>query len=304
VKFVKGYFPGSKVTTAYEAGFSGFVLHRTLEQHGIKNVVVHAAGMEVSPDRVKTDKRDSEKLATKLDKGDLKGIRIPSREEEASRVLQRTREQLVATRSSLKVQIQMKLYQFGYRATERNEQLTLARVEKGLQEPLPEELKAGIRALVAIWKALNSQIREIERKEREQAAKDARDEVYRSLPGYGFHTSRILSTELGDMSQFSNERRLFSFLGLTPAEWSTGTRERKGPISKQGSGRLRAILIEAAWTAVRTDAELRRSFDKLAQRTGKKRAIVAIARRLIGRARALFRKGELYKSQRALKRAA
>lgn len=305
VKFLRNHFAGAELSTAYEAGFSGFELHRRLEKEGIRSLVINAASLEVAArERVKNDKRDSQKLALQLDGGRLKGIRIPSLKEEAARVLHRTREQLVRDRAALKVQIRMKFYQFGLRVTQAKEELTFVRVEKGLRENLPEEVKTGIRALVAIWQALNVQIREIEGKQREQAKSDERDRVFRSLPGYGFQTARILSTELGDMSQFPNERALFSFLGLTPSEWTSGDDERKGPISKQGSGRLRAILVEAAWTAVRKDPELKRTYETLARRTGKKRAIVAIARRLIGRARALLRKGEIYKSQRALKRAA
>ena len=59
-EYIKKYFKGSKVYTAYEAGFSGFYLHRYLIKNGIENIVVHPASIKVSSrDRVKTDKRDS-----------------------------------------------------------------------------------------------------------------------------------------------------------------------------------------------------------------------------------------------------
>lgn len=305
LKFLKRTFRGSEVESAYEAGFSGFELHRALVEGGIRSIVVHAASVEVSSrDRVKTDKRDSQKLAIQLAAGRLRGVRVPSREEEAARQLHRTREQLVRDRSALKTQIRMKFHQFGYCVAGSKEQLTFLRVEKGLRMELRPEVVSSIRALMAIWKALNVEIRNIEKLQTEQAEKDQRDKVYRSIPGFGFQTARILSTEMGDMSQFSNERKLFSFTGLTPAEWSSGESERKGHISRQGSSRLRHILVEAAWVALREDAELKRNYEKLAYRVGKKRAIVAIARKLLGRARALFRKGESYRSQRSLKRAA
>ncbi len=61
------------------AGFSGFVLHRELVKQGINNIVVHAAGVEVAVNnRVKTDKRDAQKLAALLEAGRLKGIGIPT----------------------------------------------------------------------------------------------------------------------------------------------------------------------------------------------------------------------------------
>lgn len=68
VSYCKKYFPAAKIETAYEAGFSGFHLHRYLENHGIKNRIVHAAGIEIaSGNRIKTDKRDSLRLATQFE---------------------------------------------------------------------------------------------------------------------------------------------------------------------------------------------------------------------------------------------
>lgn len=305
IRFIENNFEGSEVQTAYEAGFSGFELHRQLEARGIKSLVVHAASIEVSSrDRVKTDKRDSQKIAIQMDSGRLKGIRIPTREEEAARVLHRTREQLIRDRSAIKAQIRMRFYQFGYQVAKPKESLTLAKVEEALKGDFLSEVKFGIRVLVSVWKALNIEIRAIEAEQKKQEAQDRRNEVYDSIPGFGFQTRRVLSMELGDMSQFANERALFSFSGLTPCEYSSGEHERKGHISRQGSARLRCVLVEAAWNAVRENSELRRNFEKLARRVGKKRAIVAIARKLLGRARALFRKTELYQSQRTLKLAA
>ena len=90
------YFAGANIKTAYEAGFSGFVLHRELEKNGIHNLVVNAAGIEIAAnDRVKTDKRDALKLASLLEVNRLKGIRVPSELEETRRMLSRTRQQLV-----------------------------------------------------------------------------------------------------------------------------------------------------------------------------------------------------------------
>ena len=69
------YFDGGMIHTAYEAGFSGFVLHRSLSQAGIDSRVVHAAAIEVAAhNRVKTDKRDARKLAIQLEAGRLEGI--------------------------------------------------------------------------------------------------------------------------------------------------------------------------------------------------------------------------------------
>lgn len=304
IAFVDHRFKEADVTVAYEAGFSGFELYRQLKEGGINCIVVHAASIEVSRERVKNDRRDAKKIATQLHAGRLKGIRVPSREEEAKRVLHRTREQLIRKRSATKAQIRMRFYQFGCRVTGPKEHLTFAKIEAALERRFPREFHIGIESLVSTWQALNKEIALLERREKEVLATDERMPVYLSVPGIGFQSACILCTELGDMSQFPNERALFCFTGLTPQEHSSGERECKGHISRQGSGRLRHVLVEAAWVAVRKNPELNRCFQRLATRTGKKKAIVAIARKLIGRIRAMFRKKEFYRSQRALKLAA
>ncbi len=108
------YFPGASLKTAYEAGFSGFVLHRNLEKAGIPNIVVNPGSIEIAVhNRVKTDKRDALKMATLLEAGRLKGIRVPTKEQEMQRLLTRTRQQLVEDRSAIKNKIRMKCHQMG-----------------------------------------------------------------------------------------------------------------------------------------------------------------------------------------------
>ena len=96
IAYCQKYFVGAKIESAYEAGFCGFHLHRCLEAEGIKNRVVDAAGIEIAAgNRVKTDKRDSLKLATHLSDGRLKGIHVPSPEREDNRAITRLREKFV-----------------------------------------------------------------------------------------------------------------------------------------------------------------------------------------------------------------
>lgn len=292
IKFVREHFGGAHVRSAYEAGFSGFVLHRALIAGGIENIVVHAASIEVAArDRVKTDRRDSLKIAQQLEAGRLRGIRVPSLEEECKRLLHRTREQLIRKRTQIINQLRMRLYQFGIRVAG---VVNRKRVEESLGEHPRAELKVTLETLLTLLEALNVEIMNIKKHQLIQAKADKNTERYVSLPGIGFQTARVLSNELGDMNQFSNERGLYSFVGLTPTERSSGETKRKGHISRQGSARLRCVLVEAAWGAVRYSEYWRGVYQKLSGRIGGKRAIVAVARKLIGVARALFRKGEMY----------
>jgi transposase len=116
VTFCKKFFPGATIESAYEAGFSGFHLHRVLEKNGITNLVVHAAGIEVAVgDRVKTDKRDSLKIATQLEANRLRGIHVPSEEREEKRALTRLRDTVVEHRTTTSNQIKALLHQHGLR---------------------------------------------------------------------------------------------------------------------------------------------------------------------------------------------
>lgn len=88
--------------------------------------------------------------------------------------------------------------------------------------------------------------------------------------------------ELGDIGRFPTAGSLPRYLGLTPSEYSSGEVVWRGHILKCGPGTLRALLVQCAWAAVRGKKcpELRERFERLAPRIGRKRAIIAVARRL------------------------
>jgi transposase len=152
ISFIYKYFAEAKVRTCYEAGYSGFWLHRELELAGISNIVVHAAHVEVEAgNRVKTDKRDSLKLAEQLAARRLGGIRIPSEEQEYHRLLTRTREQLMRARRRVQVQIRMKLHQFGLFPSHIERAIRPKDVEELLLQLKSEELKLTIQILYSVW---------------------------------------------------------------------------------------------------------------------------------------------------------
>lgn len=297
IRYLKKHFKGGEFHTAYEAGFCGFGLHRALVDAGIHNIVVNPASIEVAAnDKVKTDRRDSRKQAEQLSRGALKAIYIPTKEEELARVITRTREQVVDHRAKVATQIKSKLNYFGVMAFDDERAITESYLKELEGKDLREELLFGLGLLIAQWRFLTEQIKKVTTKLAEQAAKNkALEKVYRSVPGVGPVSSRVLSNELGDLSKrFVNERSLFSFTGLTPSEHSSGDSIHKGHISRQGSARIRKYLIEIAWRAIEKDKALTNVFARIAKTRGKKRAIIAVARKLIGRIRACFVHGVTY----------
>ena len=284
--------------TVYEAGFSGFGLHRALVEAGIENIVVNPASLAVIPkQKVKTDPLDALKLADQLSTGALKGkgIRIPSREEESRRQLSRTREQLVKAQSKLLSQIKMKLHAFSLFPF--GVKTIGLRVVRSIiaKETTPHEVRFAKECLISTYKHLQCEIKKLEEELKKQAKNDKNEKLYRSVPGIGSIVARVLSNELGDLSQFSSEKKLSSFVGLTPTEHSSSDRVQRGHISKQGSARLRSMLDQAAWVAIKKDPALKQFYDRLRVRCGGKKAIVAVCRKLLCRMLHIFKHQETYK---------
>jgi transposase len=298
VDYLRRYFEGAKISSVYESGFSGFGLHRILVQNGIVNIVVNAASVEVAAnDKVKTDRRDSKKLSEQLEFGRLHGIFVPDPVQELKRQISRTRAQVVVARVQVANRIKSRLHYFGLIPPSAPNKPLSNRILKEIEKlELSEELSISICILIAQWRFLTLQLVELRKQLQAQAKKDAPlEKVYRSVPGIGLISARVLANELGDLSKrFDNERELFRYTGLTPTEHSSGESVRRGHISRQGSSRIRQVLVEAAWWAVEADGALKEAFERIAKTRGKKRAIVAIARKLIGRIRACFRAGTVY----------
>lgn len=300
--YLHKHFVGASINSAYEAGFSGFGLHRHLVEHGINNIVIHAASVEIGArDKVKNDKRDALKIAVQLEASRLQGIFIPSPEMEDKRELTRLRTTFVQDRNRIATRLKHKAHYYGLIGPEDCKKVSSDWIKKLLSKNVPPGLQYTITVLAKEWHGMNEKIKELEILLKEQAKQDESIElIYRSVKGIGKTAARILANELGDMTQFPSERDLFSYTGLTPSEYSSGEHTRKGHISRQGKPILRSTLVQCAWVAIRYDKSLVEVFERISKRAGSKRAIVAIARKLIGRIRACFRTGELYRTQKVV----
>jgi transposase len=295
ISYLKSRFGSGNIESAYESGFCGFSLHRALEAAGIKNIVVHAAGIEVSNDRVKTDKRDSLKIAVHLSQKKFSGIHVPSVEREDYRTITRLRDTFSKEKNRIACQIKSLLFLHGLITADDKKKVSQEWIRNLSKMEMTPGNRFAVEMMAKMWLEFDMKIKEINIQLKEQALKDeALEKVYQSTVGIGPISGRVLANELGNLQHFNNERQLFSYIGLTPSEYSSGEHTRQGHITKQGKPILRKILVQAAWTAVRYDKELRAIFERIGTKAGAKKAIIAIARRLIGRIRACFRTGKLY----------
>jgi transposase len=289
-------FKGAKIFSAYEAGFCGLHLHRFLIKNGIHNIVVNPGSIEVSSrDAVKTDKRDSLKIAMHLSQGKLLCVYIPTEEREDKRKLTRLRKSLIRKRCRTSNQIKSMLHLHGMIPAHSRTLISAKYMQEIFNTPMSKNLKFSLEILFEEWRFLSLQIKKVTNEISLEMISDARlEEICCSIPGIGATSAHILVNELDDTLQFSNENKLFSYAGLTPREYSSGEHQRQGHISKLGKPIIRSTLIECSWKAVEKDASLKIIFEKLKRRRGSKIAIVAIARILLGRIRSCFKEKRLY----------
>jgi hypothetical protein len=238
------------------------------------------------------------KIAVQLANSRLEGIFVPSEEREAKRNVCGLWTNFWQYHTRVGIQLKNLLFTQGLidgndktRICQKWITQKLSEIEKG---KYPRDFYYTVKKYAQERKELTEKMKEIEQRLKIQAKSEPTiHKIYESVPGIGLIHARELANELGDMKQFRNEKKLFSYTGLTPSEYSSGEHIRQGHISRQERSVLRKILIEASWVAITKDPSLREVYNRLFHRGGK-RAIVGVARRLVGRIRSCLLSGTLY----------
>jgi transposase len=138
--------------------------------------------------------------------------------------------------------------------------------------------------LLNAYESVNRQVQELTDMIHELAQHEKyRDRValLRRIPGIGLLTAMELLLELQDVERFRTGDELAAYVGLTPSQYSSGEHVRMGHITRIGKPELRGALIEAAWVYVRKDKRAAETYANIRNRAGGKRAIVAMARRML-----------------------
>jgi transposase len=270
---------------AYEACGFGYEPAWWLQEQEVAVTVIAPSRVERAPGlTVKTDRIDAGTLARKLEKGELKRIYVPSRTVHAQRQLGRTYAQCVRERQRAQIRIRSLLQEQSRIGPEPSAGWRAYQNWLAAQE-LPAPVRACVQAHER-WRALVDQQAVHLRHELAQLARSAEYRpVVQALcaqAGVGPASAIRLVLELGTIERFASGAALAHYLGLTPSQYSSGELDHRGHILKCGPGGVRALLLQCAWAAVRPgrDATLRAVFERLAPRRGRKRAIVAVARRL------------------------
>lgn len=240
-----------KVRCCYEAGPTGYGLHRDLAAAGFQcEVVAPSLVPRQVGSRVKTDRRDAVKLARFLRSGDLTAVAVPDHATEAMRGLERAREDAKNVERSARHQLSKfllrhgRIYQgrmawnrthlrwirqqaFKHEAQQRVLTDYLHTVEQAAERV--DQLTRDIAELVESWN-LAPLVKSLQ-----------------ALRGVQLVTAVVIAAELGDLSRFKSAPQMMAYLGLVPSEHSSGDSKQRGRITRTSNGHVRRVLVEAAW---------------------------------------------------------
>jgi len=279
---VRAFYAGLQgpVRVGIEASGQSQWFEQMLGELGHEVRIGDAAKIRAATDRKqKTDRRDAELLVKLLEEGRFPQIWVPTPAERDVRQLLLHRHKLVRMRTQVKNQLQALALNQGL---QRKGKLWSVSGRKQLEAlPLLPWASRRRAELLGLLDQLEKSLEELDRATTEQA--NTRREVRRLMthPGVGPVTALAFVLTLGPPQRFRRGKQVASYFGLIPSEYSSGEgKQRLGHISKQGSSFVRGLLVEAAQSAVRHEPQLRREYQRLAQRRCRALAKVAMARKL------------------------
>jgi transposase len=305
VNYVRKHYPDKKVAFAYEAGPTGYGLYDGLEAQAYPCLIASPSMIPKAPgQRVKTNRLDSRGISENLRGGQLKGIHVPTPLYRELRHLTQLRDTLVSEMARMKQRIKSLLLMEGleFPPAPAGSQWSFL-VKKKLRElPCSATVRFKLDRLLDSLEFDEKQVLKATREIRRFCQTDPElsqcIEYLKTLPGIGWIVASQLLARVGDWRQIKNIRQLPAFLGLVPTEDSTGERTERGSITHTGDGRLRSKFIQASWSAIRQDGELREFFRTVAKKhprhRGSRVAIVAVAHKLSVRASVVLMKQRPY----------
>lgn len=244
---------GAKLEFCYEAGCFGYGLYRQLISTGHGCMVVAPSRIPKAPgDRVKTDRRDAQRLAVLHRVGELTKVWVPGRTHEAMRDLVRARMDASMQLMRCRQQLLAFLLRHGrpYETGKSHWTLRHRRWLATQQFDEPAQTVVFQDYVEAVWTATdrkNGLAKRIEELVPEWKLGELVSAL-RCVRGLELVSAATILAAIGDISRFEKPQHLMSYLGLVPTEHSSGGRIRRGGITKTGNRKARRMLVEAAWS--------------------------------------------------------
>ena len=293
------YFQGAPCLVIVESGTHTPWVRRLLESLGHQVITANPSKVQaISSSLRKTDERDARCLAqlARVDPELLGPVHARSPEAQQALAVVRAREGLVKVRTLLINQVRGMVKSFGARLPG----CSSKSFARGASEAIPQALKASLEPLLAVIADLSERIGVFDRDIEAWAQRFAVTQRLRQIKGVGALTSLVFVLTLDDPHRFARSRSVGAYLGLVPASRNTGGSTPQLSITKQGDGLLRRLLVQAAHYILGPfgqDSDLRSFGLELSRRggkNGKKRAVVAVARKLAVLLHRLWISGEDY----------
>jgi transposase len=305
IDWIKAYAAerqASRIVFAYEASGQGFGLHDDLTEAGIECHVLAPTHLPHTAHRRKnkTDDNDAEMLLDEVRAHVLAGrklptVWVPNPQTRDDREAVRQRLTLAEQRTRIKNQIRNLVKRWKLAFPEwfttggdwsRKSLEWLKDVAAGTIGALGEGARVTLASLVDLYQSFCVQLKTLDGAITRLSRSPRYARAFRKLKlikGVGTLSAMVFLTELGDLDRFANRRQLAAYLGLAPSAFESGERnDRKGHITRQGPARLRHVLCQAAWAAMRCSSEWRAKYDRIRGGSTKrtKVAIVAVMRQL------------------------
>lgn len=285
--------PPAKV--AFEACREAWVVHDQLQSWGHQPWMLDTTRVRqlgIGQHRRKNDRIDAETMARALETGRVPLAHVLSPRRRELRLQLGVRRTLVETRAGYVTTLRGLVRAHG-------KQLPTCRTDHFREHlrktPLDEATRALITPLAQALEALDPQIEIVTTKLEQLCAEEPVIKRLSTVPGVGLIVAAAFVSVIDEAKRFRGAHQVESYLGLVPSE-NTSVKRRLGAITKQGNSYVRALLVEAAQCVfrLRADDPLKRWGQSVEQRGGKRKAVVAVARRLAGILWAMWRDGTVY----------
>jgi transposase len=252
-KLVKKLGEPNTLQMCYEAGPTGYPLYRLLLTLGVHCDVIAPSLIPQKPgERIKTDRRDSIRLAQLYRAGELTSIYVPTTEDEALRDLVRAREDAKEDELRAKHRLTKFLLRNNLKAPSGVNRWT--RKYRDWLDTLKFEsstLRVVFQEYYHQLKELEQRILRLEEEIKLQATEGAHAptiQALQGLRGIALITATSLVAEIGSFKRFPTAKKFMAYVGLIPSEYSSGDRRTQGEITKTGNRHVRRLLVESAWS--------------------------------------------------------
>jgi len=275
-----------------ESSTACFQVYDALQEAKVRVRVAHPLKVKaIASAKIKTDKIDARTLA-QLERADLiPEAHIPNKLTRELRELVREHVSSTQERTRIKCRVRALLLKHGV-AAPRN-----LFTKTNTAWALTQFQDASLLALQQAFERLQLLKTQREKVDAliEEKAKENKDAVLlKTIPGVGWFTALVLSAEIDGVKRFPDAEHLASYAGLTPSVHQSANVKRSGPISRQGNKLMRWTLVQAAWLAVRESRKCRKLFTRLSRKKGVKKAIIAVARKLLTYSYFMLKNNEVF----------